>query len=337
MRCTLVLLILFSILPLQAQQVHETAVEFIELSGLAAEDNAELSSLVWFGDTLLLIAENPQLYPQDNSFGSFFAVEKTTILDYLSADNPSAIEPYTIPIYADDLIGKIREANAVFDGFEAAAIIGNTIYLQIEAFTVGIPPMKSFIVSGDISDKGSHLEVDSLIELPVQTDFPNLSYESLVANDNNLIAIYEANGPEANPDALAYTIDLETEAISTISMPNIPYRITDASEIDEEGNFWAINYFYSGESYLGTDHDPIFDAFGIGASQTQYEGAVERLIELHYTETGIELLRHSPIQIHMTDESYGRNWEGLARVNDIGLLLVTDKFPETLFAFVPFD
>jgi hypothetical protein len=158
-----------------------------------------------------------------------------------------------------------------------------------------------------------------------------------VASDNNLIAIYEANGAEANPDALAYTINLETEAISAISMPNIPYRITDASEIDEEGNFWAINYFYSGESHLGTDHDPIFDAFGIGASQTQYDGAVERLIELHYSETEIELPHHSPIQIHMTGESHGRNWEGLARLDDIGLLLVTDKFPDTLFAFVPFD
>jgi hypothetical protein len=198
--------------------------------------------------------------------------------------------------------------------------------------------MKSFIISGEITvEDGIHLDVHSLIELPVQTDYFNLSYESLLISGENLIAIYEANGVAANPNAFAYVIDLETAEISSLPMPDIPYRITDASELDTDGNFWAINYFYPEDSFLGTDDDRIFRDFGIGLSQTRYGGFVERLLELHYGEAGIELLHQSPIQLEMTDESYGRNWEGLARLNDIGLLLVTDKFPETLFGFVAFD
>jgi hypothetical protein len=331
------LLLLFCVVPLNAQESLETAVQFIELSGSAAEADAELSSLLWFGDTLLLIAENPQLYAEDGSFGSFFALETSDILAYLDAEAPNALEPYTMPVYADGLINRLQEERASFDGFEAAAIAGDRIYLQIECFTGGNPPMKSFIISGAMSEEGIRLDVDSVIELPMQSNYSNLSYESLILSEDSLIAIYEANGVEANPDALAYTIALETGELSTIPMLNIPYRITDASEMDEEGNFWVINYFYPGEAFLDTENDLIFAEFGMGTSQRQYGGYVERLLEFHYGENGIELVDHNPIQLEMRDESYGRNWEGIARLGEMGLLLVTDKFPETLFAFIPFD
>jgi hypothetical protein len=142
MRYAWLLLILLSILLIQGQDVPETVVEFLELSDSAAEPDAELSSLIWFGDTLLLIAENPQRYAEDDNFGSFFALEKTAILDYLRAENPRALAPETIAIYADGLIDRLRERGAIFDGFEAVAIRDTTIYLQIECFTTSVAPQR---------------------------------------------------------------------------------------------------------------------------------------------------------------------------------------------------
>jgi hypothetical protein len=34
------------------------------------------------------------------------------------------------------------------------------------------------------------------------------------------------------------------------------------------------------------------------------------------------------------DGQYARNWEAIARLDDVGFLLATDKYPETIFAFV---
>ena len=48
----------------------------------------------------------------------------------------------------------------------------------------------------------------------------------------------------------------------------------------------------------------------------------------------IELSDSEPIQLILDKES-PRNWEGIARLNDNGFLLVTDKHPSMILAYVP--
>jgi hypothetical protein len=59
-------------------------------------------------------------------------------------------------------------------------------------------------------------------------------------------------------------------------------------------------------------------------------------VELQYATDGITLTKTPPIQLQLEFRSAPRNWEGLARLDGLGFLLVTDKFPETLFGFVPY-
>ena len=61
---------------------------------------------------------------------------------------------------------------------------------------------------------------------------------------------------------------------------------------------------------------------------------VERLLAFQFTEDGIVLAPLAPIQLQLLPDDEARNWEGIARLDERGFLLVTDKFPETILAFV---
>lgn len=343
---TFALLVLALILVpvIAAQETGETEVQFIELAGPAAARDAELSSLVWYGDWLLLITENPFIYASDGDVGKFYALEKEDILDYLAADAPEPLEPRPVPLFGSDIVDAVGGYAVAFDGFESAAVqtglgyfVPDRIYLTIEADTVNPddPTMRSYLVSGAIQpDLSIQLDMEHFIEIPCQTEFNNMSNESLLLMDGSLVAIFENNGVEVNEDAVAYQIDLQTGDLSTIPLANVPYRITDVTGMDADGVFWAINYFYVGEDFLATDNDPLFEQYGMGASQAAFDG-YERLVAFQYSDGSIELVDSAPIQLLMTEDSNGRNWEGIARLDDAGFLIVTDKYPVTLLGFVP--
>lgn len=332
------------------QMAPETAVQFIELAGPAAERDAEISSLTWAGDTLLLITENPFIYAEEGEAGRFYALSREAIADYLAADDPAPLEPYPVPLSGPDIQNTVGGYAVSFDGFEAAAVTdisfftNDMIFLTIEADTVNPADetMRSYVISGMIQYSGDniqeiHLNLQDFIEIPRQTDFNNMAYESLAVLGDSLVAIYEANTSVVNPDAVAYEIDLATGELSTTPLANIPYRLTDMTSIDEDGVFWTVNYFFPGEQFLNVEVDPIFEQYGIGESHTQFD-AVERLVAYQYSEDGITFADIEPIQLLMTEESNGRNWEGIARwtsEDNPGFLIVTDRFPVTLLGYVP--
>jgi hypothetical protein len=59
------------------------------------------------------------------------------------------------------------------------------------------------------------------------------------------------------------------------------------------------------------------------------------LVELQYTESGLELTGAAPIQLELLPGSLPHNWEGLVRLDSRGFLVMTDSFPDTILGFVP--
>ena len=337
-------LLVVSVSLVGAQEADETAVTFIEITGPASERDAEISSLVWYGDHLLMITENPFIYAEDGEAGRFFALEKDDILDYLESDAAEPLEPFAVPLIGEDILDAVGGFSVAFDGFEAAVVSDmgffapDRIFLAIEADTVNSddPTMRSYVVSGTIEPGLSaiNLDLDTFVEIPRQTDFNNMSYESLLTVGDTLVAIYEANGEGVNAENVAYEIDLATGELAEIPLDNINYRVTDTTAHDADGVFWAVNYFFAGEDFLAAEDDPIFAEYGMGASQAEFDG-FERLVAFQVTDTGIELVDQAPIQLLMTEDSNGRNWEGIVRLDDMGFLVVTDRWPVTLLGFVP--
>ena len=57
-------------------------------------------------------------------------------------------------------------------------------------------------------------------------------------------------------------------------------------------------------------------------------------MELRYHMGGVQLTDTPPIQLQLLSDDL-RNWEGIVRLDNLGFLLVTDKFPRTMLGFVP--
>lgn len=309
----------------------ETPVQTIELAGPAAEGDAEISGLAWYGDTLILMTENPNIYAGEGEAGRFYGLTKAAIVDYLAAEGPAALEPFPIPIMGPDIVATVPG----FDGFEAIAFVEDEVFLMIEA-ELEDESMRGYLVKGTVAPDLSSITLDlaNMAELLPQSTFGNMSYESLFVMDGQLVTFYEINGAAVNAEPLAYIYDTDLQAQGQMAFPALEFRVTDATTLDENGMFWVMNYFFPGEDFLLPALDTIVELFGQGATHALFPH-VERLVALDVTVDGIVVDTDTPaIQLELPGED-ARNWEGIARLDDMGFLVVTDKYPVTILGFVP--
>ncbi|MGB0388651.1 MAG: hypothetical protein ACPGWR_27840 [Ardenticatenaceae bacterium] len=309
----------------------EYAVRVIPLAGPLSESSSEVSGLAWYGNYLILLPQYPERF--DNQL---FALPKADILSFLDGELSPPLTPLEIPLSRRHagVAPNLTQEIANFEGFEAIAFIEDQIFLTIEARSG--EAMLAYLVSGTMAPDLSDVQLDTTIlaEIPAQSDIPNYSDETLLVGDESLITIYEANGQNVNPAPQGHQFDRNLAPLGEVAFPNIEYRITDATALDGEKRFWATNYLFADSiDKLKPAPDALFTQYGVGATHAQKQ-TVERLLEFRYTPTGITLTDRAPVQLKLLDEP--RNWEGLARLEQRGFLLVTDKFPETIFGFVPY-
>lgn len=326
-------LALLGALPALAQAPPpEVSIVPIALSGPAAARQAEISGLAWHGETLLLVLENPNDFAEDSHAGTFFALEKVAIVDYLAAHDPAPLVPRPVPILAPDL----RRALRGFDGFEAAVFVGDEIYLTVEMRPV-LGETYALLLRGTTTPDLSAITLDlsTVLRLDSPAPRPNISHEALTVVAGQLLAFYEANGTSLNSAPRAQVIDRATfTLLAPVPIPALPYRLTDATLPDDDGVFWVSNTFFPGDRDLAGDADVLAERYGRGATHAQYP-QVERLVALRTDESGAVTWADVPPVWLALPDAEARNWEGLARLDGRGFLLVTDKHPQTILAFVP--
>jgi len=298
-------------------------------AGPVAGPSAEYSGLAWYGDWLILLPQYPGRF-QGGSDGALLALARADVLGFLDGTSTAPLEARPVPFSAPGVAADV----AGFEGYEAIAFDGDRAYLTIEAAPPG-GEMRAYLLMGDMASdlSGLSLDPESRVTIPMPVQSGNKSYESLLLAGDQVLALYEANGLALSPEPAAEAFHLDLAPAGSLPFPQVEYRITDATALDAEGHFWAINYFFPGEPELKPAVDPLAQEYGQGPTHAQYE-YVERLIELEYTPSGIHLVDRPPIQLALIAED-ARNWEGIARLDGRGFLLVTDKFPETILAFVP--
>ena len=310
----------------------EQPVHLIPLDGPAAASQSELSGLAWHGDTLILLPQYPGRFGNGED-GALFALDKADILAFLDGDSATPLVPRPIPFLDSGLAARISG----FEGFEAIAFHGDRVFLTVEARPG--PGMMGYLVAGEATPDLSAIRLDpgTLAEIPPQAGLSNMSDEALVLADGLALTMYEANGARVNPAPVVHGFDVSggLQPAGSEPFPTVEYRITDATAPDAAGRFWAINYLFPGDLVkLVPAEDQVAETFGIGASHV---GAVtvERLLEFQVAGDGITFSGSPPLWLSLSEEDGSRNWEGVVRLDDRGFLLVTDSFPETLFAFVP--
>lgn len=300
----------------------------LPLDGPINTSQAEISGMDWYLDTLVLLPQYPERFGSDGE-GAVFLLDKTDIQAYLEGESSATLQPRPIPFISSGLADRIPG----YEGYEAIAFSGDRVYLTIESSP---DDMVGYLVTGFVGGDLEWLSLDTSSLLPIQpqTDIPNLSDESIVIFGNRLVTVYEANGTAVNPAPVAHLFDTAPQPRDQLSFPNIEYRLTDATGVNDYGRFWMPNTFFIGDFQLMTADDPIAEQYGQGATHSQ-NIIVERLLEFQFSEQGIVLSDTPPIQLQLAEDGQTRNWEAIALLDEEGFLLATDEHPETIFAFVP--
>jgi len=222
-----------------------------------------------------------------------------------------------------------------YEGFEAVAVNGNQVFLTIEANHRGV--MQGYLIQGSFQENAREISLDpeTLTEIPTPVQIFNAAYESIFIATSDAVTLFEANGRDLNPSPIAYQKVQSAPDFVPLEMPSIEYRLTDATDLDSEGRFWVLNIFIPIEFWYYTLNDPIKDQFGQGTTHEK-NFQVERLVELKYNQDKITLSGNPPLQIELSAEGNSRNWEALVRLDELGFLAMTDTYPDTILAFIPF-
>lgn len=284
--------------------------------------------MAWCGKHLILLPQYPMMFADETEPGYVFSIPLPELDAYLSDDEDEAIEPEWVPF---DPAG-IDQQISGFEGFESVLFHEDQVYLTIEAR--GVDGMMGYLVQGRVEGDCEHLRLinhEDPVSIAPQADLGNMSDETMVIYDEQLFTIYEANGINVNPDPVAHHFDLSVAPLGNLPMPNVEYRITDATQADAQGEFWAINFFFPGDVKLKPGLDQIAVEYGLGMSH-QGEDQIERLIAMQIEGHRISLVEKPPIYLALSG-AVSRNWEGLVVYGE-DFLLVTDEYPRTILALV---
>lgn len=305
--------------------------QLLPLAGPLAQPEAEVSSMTWQGDTLVILPQFPDQFASEGML-AFFAVSKQRILDIVDGRTTEPLLAHQVDCRAPGLAGVVKG----FDGLEAMGCIGHRYYMTVEAEDDTV--MAGFLVSGnyDLVNDVVVMDMTRLVSIPMGLNIPNIAEETLLVDGDRVITISEANGLNVNPEPKAKVFNADAEFIGLLSMPQIEYRVTDATGIDAEGKFWVINYYYPPEgAKIDPAPDPELARFG-DPDSFDPDACIERLLELQVQGDRIVRTNRPPVNLELLPDRRCRNWEALVRLDDRGFLLMTDKYPGTLLAFVPF-
>jgi hypothetical protein len=260
-----------------------------------------------------------------------FTLQKSDILASLESSSPEPLSPSQLPLFNSNQVTAIPG----YEGFEAIAVNGNQVILTIEANHRGV--MQGYLIQGSFLEnaRGISLDPETLTEIPTPVQIFNAAYESIFIAASDAVTLFEANGRELNPSPLAFLMHQSTPNFEALEMSSIEYRLTDATDLDSEGRFWVLNVFIPLEFWYYTLNDPIRDQYGQGITH-EASIKVERLVELKYNQDKITLSGKPPLQIELDADGNSRNWEALVRLDELGFLAMTDTYPNTILAFIPF-
>ena len=316
---------IFLMFSCSTKQTIERAPTLLKIGGPMKNSDEEISGMDWYNDNLILLPENLN--------GYVFAIKKAELDSRIIGNDTTIIFPEQIKLNTPNY----KELVPGFDSFEAIAFRGYEVYLTIEIRFAD--SMSCLLARGHIDEKTLEITVPeqnlTVIDVPKYVD--NMSYESLVIDEDRVIALFEANGDSLIKDPYALSINSSGNDIIKYPLSSINYRIADATRIDKNNRFWVINYFFPGDrKVLKPSNDILASKYGNGPSHSR-SNRVERLVQYEIRNEKVSLTKSAPIEIKLEGEKTSRKWEALARYGNEGFLIATDKYPKphTLLAFLP--
>lgn len=314
-------------------------------------ESMEFSGLAWYGDYLVLLPQmNKAVMLKPEEQPCLYAVRKEDILTRIPAAGASLPrESSPLPAFplqlrlSESLLNQLLALQG-YEGFEAVAFRGDDIYIAVECAAGGDKKkMQGYLLSGEIDLRGQMVTLNApAILKPLNAPSPveNAAFESLLVAPESLILIYEANGVTVNDDPRAYCFQYDLSFLRAIPFPAIPFRVTDVTAMDQQGRFYALNYFYTGDQEKYRIPDEMFER-----DREQNVLPLERIVAYRLTPEGIITTLGQEWRLEAISDPAGgrtgRNWEGVELLSDgqgrpLGFLIITDQYPDTLMGFVPY-
>ncbi|MBN2424425.1 MAG: hypothetical protein JXR46_09495 [Calditrichaceae bacterium] len=314
--------------PAYEETENEIEVRRLSVSAPLTDPKMEISGLTWYKNRLIILPQYPE------KFESYlYYIEKNDLLNHIFNTPKQVIEPQKIHIENYEFLKKRKG----YEGFEAICFHDSMVYMTSEF--CNNDSCFSILISGTIDPGENTIRMDDnlVYRINAQTNLTNFSEEAIIYSDNRIITFYEVMGRNVNAKPVAHRFTPDLKALPPLQVENIEYRTTDATILDSNNHFWIINYLWPGEiPSLGIEDDPLFRKYGIGKSHSKSR-AVERLLEMELTPDGIKLTDREPVLLKLMDERESRNWEGIVRLDSLGFIIATDKNPETIIGFVPYQ
>ena len=306
------------------------------LAGEAAARGNEYSGLAWHGDELFLLPQwSPRGLARARSQPGFvrpwvYRIPGARLRAWVDGRDRAPITPERVPFDTLDLAN-----NPDYQGFEAIAFDGDRAALTVERGDRD--RMSGLLLTARLDPvRGLVLDRDALtLEVPMRSD--NHAYEALTRVDGSWLALFELNGMNTSCATPATRIDGRGGDPVAVAVEAIPYRITDATTADADHRFWVTQYSYRevGDTAECERSIRAAQCFQEVVDCDPHGGvtrSVERLLELRDEGTAV---RTTGRVIRLLREERARNWEGVARLDDKGFLVVTDEWPRTILGFVP--
>lgn len=304
----------------------------IPLGASHADRSWEFSGLAWCGNELVFL---PQ-FPERAGRGLPVAT-RADVLARLPSDNREVQGgPLSLGRLELDVAG-VPGRIAGYEGFEAMVFSpdGAHAWFAIEARERG--HMWAYVVRALRTEAGYALQPDTLAEVPLPVNARNMAVESLLLEEDHLLAFFEANGRNVVDAPVCWRYSLDLQTVEQLPMAHVEYRLTDVTQADADDTFWALNFYWPGErKVLQPAAEPNDMATPSTPDATHaMTVVVERAVRLRYTSSPdpkVERVPGPPVWFKL--EHAPRNIEGVAWVQTSDadwLLMVTDKFPASFF------
>lgn len=204
---------------------------------LASSTN-EFSGMCLYNGRLYLLPQSKNAQSPNGAFlYSIDTGQLVTGVDGNIAVPTTALKQHRIRNFAE-----VAGSYTKYGGFEAIAMVGNSVFLSIETDSD-----TDAVVCGRWVNDEVVLIAEKRIKLPkIRKNgklLPNAGYECLVTNGSKLITAFEYN--YKGDSTRLYVLDTALNGtVQPVTLPPIPFRLTDMTAVAKD-KFWAINVYWN--------------------------------------------------------------------------------------------